>query len=216
MLVDYGRKHNFAVLATKIVCQSIRPGQVRTMVAGRLIWHGTAQNQCVRTRPPPLPSAPRSSDGAGASCRVAQGGRAVICRQIRLPRGARHGSSLPRCGELTSRASGRHRARTGNLKFGHLEGTLIPGDGAAGDQGAQNRRCQPGDGGDAMPAGCPVSTTFRRTGLRRTCRLVTARSHRPRSTWPDRTGYRSSRSRTAINGHIVFGSNNFRSPILNV
>ena len=24
-----------------IVCHSIRPGQVRTMVAGRLIWHGT-------------------------------------------------------------------------------------------------------------------------------------------------------------------------------
>jgi hypothetical protein len=40
-LVDYGRKHNFAVLATKIVCQSIRLGQVRTMVAGRVIWHGT-------------------------------------------------------------------------------------------------------------------------------------------------------------------------------
>jgi hypothetical protein len=29
-----------------------------------------------------------------------------------------------------------------------------------------------------------------------------------------RPGYRSSRSRTAINAHIVFGSNNFRSPIL--
>ncbi len=31
----------------------------------------------------------------------------------------------------------------------------------------------------------PVSTSSWRYGLRRTCRLVTGRSHRPRSTWPD-------------------------------
>jgi hypothetical protein len=35
------------------------------------------------------------------------------------------------------------------------------------------------------PAVCPVSTTSWRYGLRRTCRLVTRRSHRPRSTWPN-------------------------------
>jgi hypothetical protein len=35
------------------------------------------------------------------------------------------------------------------------------------------------------PAACPVSTTSWRYGLRRTCRLVTGRSHRPRSTWPN-------------------------------
>jgi hypothetical protein len=35
----------------------------------------------------------------------------------------------------------------------------------------------------ATLAACPVLTTSRRYGLRRTCRLVTGRSHRPRSTW---------------------------------
>jgi hypothetical protein len=39
--VDYGREPDYAVLPTKIVCQSNRPAQVRTTVAGRLIWHGT-------------------------------------------------------------------------------------------------------------------------------------------------------------------------------
>jgi hypothetical protein len=53
--------------------------------------------------------------------------------------------------------------------------TLIPGDGAAGDQGAQNRACLPGNGGYATPAGCPVSTTSWRYDLRPTCRLVTGR-----------------------------------------
>jgi hypothetical protein len=62
---------------------------------------------------------------------------------------------------------------------------LIPGDGAAGDQGAQTwpvclamaatRRLRP----------VPSPTTSCRYGLRRTCRLVTGRSHRPRSTWPN-------------------------------
>src|ERR1035441_3854294 len=33
--------------------------------------------------------------------------------------------------------------------------------------------------------GLSVSTTSWRYGLRRTCRLVTGRAHRPRSTWPD-------------------------------
>ena len=42
---------------------------------------------------------------------------------------ARHGRSLPRCGVLAFRAPARHRART---EPGRI---LIPGDGAAGDQG---------------------------------------------------------------------------------
>jgi hypothetical protein len=51
--------------------------------------------------------------------------------------------------------------------------------------GGSEQTCLPGDGGYATPAACPVSTTSWRYGLRRTCRLVTGRSHRPRSTWPD-------------------------------
>ena len=74
--------------------------------------------------------------------------------------------------------------------------------------------CLPGNGGYATPACCPVSTTSWRYGLRRTCRLVTGRSHRPRSTWPGQARLPLPQSRTAINGRIVFGSNNFRSPIL--
>ena len=60
-----------------------------------------------------------------------------------------------------------------------------PGDGAAGDQGAQNRPVCLAMAATRTPAACPVSTTSRRYGLRRTCRLVTGRSHRPRSTWPE-------------------------------
>ena len=51
--------------------------------------------------------------------------------------------------------------------------------------GGSEQACLPGNGGYATPAGCPVSTTSWRYGLRRTCRLVTGRSHRPRSTWPN-------------------------------
>jgi hypothetical protein len=51
--------------------------------------------------------------------------------------------------------------------------------------GGSEQACLPGNGGYATPAACPVSTTSWRYGLRRTCRLLTGRSHRPRSTWPD-------------------------------
>ena len=51
--------------------------------------------------------------------------------------------------------------------------------------GGSEQACLPGNGGYATPAACPVSTTSWRHGLRRTCRLVTGRSHRPRSAWPD-------------------------------
>ena len=51
---------------------------------------------------------------------------------------ARRGRSLPWCGELTFRTPPRHRVpEPGTWKV------LIPGDGAAGDQGAQNRRACP-------------------------------------------------------------------------
>jgi hypothetical protein len=56
-----------------------------------------------------------------------------------------------------------------------------------GIRGAQARHVCPGNGGYAKPAACPVSTISWRYGLRRTCRLVTGGSHRPRSTWPDWT-----------------------------
>jgi hypothetical protein len=54
--------------------------------------------------------------------------------------------------------------------------------------GGSEQACLPGDGGYATPAACPVTTTSWRYGLRRTCRLVNGRSHRPRSTWPTRPG----------------------------
>src|SRR5260370_41310446 len=57
----------------------------------------------------------------------------------------------------------------------NLERILIPGDGAAGDQGASEQACLPGNGGYATLAACPVSTTSWRYGLRRTCPLVTGR-----------------------------------------
>jgi hypothetical protein len=84
-----------------------------------------------------------------------------------------------RCGRGPAgndRRKRRHRARGP---------TSLPGDGAAGDQGAQNRPACPTMAATRTPAACPVSTTSWRYGLRRTYRLVTGRSHRPRSTWPN-------------------------------
>jgi hypothetical protein len=72
--------------------------------------------------------------------------------------------------------------------------------------------CLPGKGGYATPAGCPVSTTSRRYDLRRTCRLVTAGHIDLDPHSQTRPRYRSPQSGTAINGHVVFGSSNFRSP----
>jgi hypothetical protein len=40
-LVDYGREPDSAVQRAVIVCQSIRPAQVRATTPGRLIWHRT-------------------------------------------------------------------------------------------------------------------------------------------------------------------------------
>jgi hypothetical protein len=86
--------------------------------------------------------------------------------RIRLPEGAARkvSASVRRaCIPDTCAASGPNRG-PGKI--------LIPGDGAAGDQEAQNRPACPAIG-YAMPAGCPVSKTSWRDGLRRTCGLVT-------------------------------------------
>jgi hypothetical protein len=82
------------------------------------------------------PSARRGP--AEAARRVARAGRAAIRRQHPSSLRARRGRSLPWCGELTFRTPTRHRAP--NQQPGRI---LIPGDGAAGDQGAQNRPACP-------------------------------------------------------------------------
>jgi hypothetical protein len=51
--------------------------------------------------------------------------------------------------------------------------------------GGSEQACLPSDGGYATPAARPVSTTSWRYDLKRTRRLVTGKSQRPRSTWPD-------------------------------
>jgi hypothetical protein len=87
--------------------------------------------------------------------------------RIRLPEGAARkvSASVRRaCIPDTYAASGPNRG-PGKI--------LIPGDGAAGDQEAQNRPACPAIG-YATPGGCPVLTTSWRYGLRRTCGLVTA------------------------------------------
>jgi hypothetical protein len=138
------------------VCHSRRPGQLRTTSPGRDACHRTPNSRA---------SAVRTHEQNHAA-------------RIRLPEGAARkvSASVRRaCIPDTYAASGPNR-EPGRI--------LIPGDGAAGDQGAQNRPACP-----AMAAldacGLSVSTTSWRYGLRRTCRLVTGRSHRPRSTWPN-------------------------------
>jgi hypothetical protein len=73
-------------------------------------------------------------DVAEAARRVARAGRAAIRRQHPSSLRAQRGRSPPRCGELTFQTPARHRAP--NQEPGRI---LIPGDGAAGDQGAQKR-----------------------------------------------------------------------------
>jgi hypothetical protein len=99
--------------------------------------------------------------------------------RIRLPKGAARKVSAPvrrACIPDTYAAPGPNR-EPGRI--------LIPGDGAAGDQGAQNRPACPAMAATRRLRAVPVPTTSWHYGLRRTCRLVTGRSHRPRSTWPD-------------------------------
>ena len=90
----------------------------------------------------------------------------------------RSAEGLPWGGELTFRTPARHRAP--NNEPGRI---LIPGDGSSRGSRAQNRPAgRPAMAAGRTPAACPVSTTSWRYGLRRTCRLVTGRSHPPRST----------------------------------
>ena len=124
-------------------------------------------------------------------------------RQYHLPEGAaRKVSASVRRAYI--RAPPRHRPRTGDF-----EGPWSRRRSSRGFRGLGI--CLPCSGGYATPAACPVQ---RLPGpmIRRTCRLVTGRSTDLGPHGQTRPGYRSSRSRTAINGHIVLGSNNFRSP----
>jgi hypothetical protein len=91
-----------------------------------------------RTWRPPLPRPAGGPDAAEAARRVARAGRAAIRRQHPSSPRARRGRSLPWCGELTFRTPARHRAPNQQLIR-----ILIPGDGAAGDQEAQNRPACP-------------------------------------------------------------------------
>jgi hypothetical protein len=121
----------------------------------------------------PLPSACRGPDGAEAARPVARAGRPAICR--------RNPSSRERDTEGLCLGAA-------SLHSGHLRGTG-PRTGKDPDP---RRRSSRGSGAQNKPA-CPAmaatrrlwATTSSRYGLRRTCRLVTGRSHRPRSTWPD-------------------------------
>ena len=121
-------------------------------------------------------------------------------------RRARHGRSLRRCGELAFRTLTRHRARTRSLEGSRSLATEQPGS------GAQNR-----------PA-CPAMAATRRLRAVPPQRSPSAMvPGAPAVLEPAghidpvhmaRLGWRSPRSPTAIIGHIVFGSNNFRSPIV--
>jgi hypothetical protein len=126
--------------------------------------------------------------------------------RISLP-GARRGRFPPRCVELAFRTPPRHRA-PGPGTWKDPDPRRRSSRGSEGPEQA----CLPGKGGYATPAGCPVSTTSRRYDLRRTCRLVTAGHIDLDPHSQTRPRYRSPQSGTAINGHVVFGSSNFRSP----
>jgi hypothetical protein len=92
-----------------------------------------AQTNESRTWRPPLPRPAGGPHAAEAARRVARAGRAANRGQHPSSLRARHGRSLPWCGKLTFQAPARHRAP--NREPGRI---LIPGDGAARDQGAQN------------------------------------------------------------------------------
>jgi len=146
-------------------------------------------------------------DGAEAVRRAARGGRAAICR--------RNPSSRGRGAEVSASVRRAYIPDT-YAASGPEPGTWRdpdPRDGAAGDQRAQDRPACPAMAATRRLLGCPVSTTSWRYGLRRTCRLVTGRSHRPRSTWPNQVRLPLLAVTHRYNRAVVFGSNNFRSPI---
>jgi hypothetical protein len=134
-----------------------------------------------RTWRPPLSRPAGGPDAAEAARRVARAGRAAIRRQHPSSLRARRGRCLPWCGELTFRTPTRHRAP--NQQPGKI---LIPGDGAAGDQGfriglsARQLRWRLRDA-------CGLSRLNDFLALWSQAHLpsCTGRSHRPRSTWPN-------------------------------
>jgi hypothetical protein len=133
-----------------------------------------------RTWRPPLSRPAGGPDAAEAARRVARAGRAAIRRQ--------HPSSPESAARKVSASVRRAHIPDTYAASGPESGTWKDPD--------PRRRSSRGSGGSeqpaypamaayATPATCPVSTTSWRYGLRRTCRLVTGRSHRPRSTWPN-------------------------------
>src|SRR5690242_2392832 len=113
-----------------------------------------------------------------AARRVARGGRAAICRQNLSSRGR---GTAGLCLGAASLHSGTYAAS------GPEPGTWKDPDprrrSSRGIRGLSIGLAARHWRGNVTPAGCPVSTTSWRYGLRRTCRLVTGRSYRPRSTW---------------------------------
>jgi hypothetical protein len=127
-----------------------------------------------RTWRPPLPRPAGGPDAAEATRRVLELDAQPSAASIRPPREGGAERSLPRYGELIFRTPTRHRGpESATWKDPDPRRRSIR------DQEAQNRPVY------ATPAACPVSMTSWRYGLRRACRLVTRRSHRPRSTWPN-------------------------------
>jgi hypothetical protein len=136
-------------------------------------------------------------------------GRAAIRRQHPSSLSARRGRPLPWCDEFTFWTLTRHRAP--DQQPG---GILIPGDGAAGDQGAQDRPAYPAMAPTrrlrpAPPQQLPGAMVSGAPAALRPAGHIDLDPH-----GKTRLGYRPSRSRTATNGHIVFGSNNLRSPTM--
>jgi hypothetical protein len=162
-----------------------------------------AQTQYVRTWPSACrrPRQRRSSTPGCSNCTRSHPPPASV-----FPR-ARHGRSLP---------------GAANLHFGHLRGIghrepgriLIPGDGAAGDQGLRiglpARQWQPGDA-------CGLSRLDDFLALWSQAHMPPCnRQVTSTSIHMAKPGLATSPrgSRTAINGRVVFGSNNFRSMLL--
>jgi hypothetical protein len=147
--------------------------------AGKLEEALACPNQRARTWRPPLPSARRGPDGAERHAGLLELDAQPSAAGIRLPGGAARKVSAP-------------------VRRAHIPDTCAaPGPNqepgkdpdprrrSSRGSGGSEQACLPGNGGYATPAACPASTTSWRYGLRRTCRLVTGRSHRPPSTWPD-------------------------------
>jgi hypothetical protein len=116
--------------------------------------------------------------GVEAARRVARGGRAAICRQNLSSRGRGTAGLCLGAASLHSSTYAASGPEPGTWKD--------PDPRRRSSRGI--RRLSIGLAarhwrGNVTPAGCPVSTTSWRYGLRRTCRLVTGRSYRPRSTW---------------------------------